>query len=277
MQLDLSGNGVISLLDAGRLIRESPRVYTALLLWLLAELFEQLPEQGDADRPRLVFFFDEAHLLFDEAPKALLDKIEQVVRLVRSKGVGVFFVTQSPMDVPEAVLGQLGLKIQHALRAFTPKDRKAIRVVAQNFRDNPGLDTEALLTELGTGEALVSALDAKGRPQPVRHTLIAPPESRIGPLSGQERAERLERSPMGSRYDRALDRESAYELLAARAKAQTLSEEAASQARSSRRPGGSRQSVAEAFAKSTARSIGNQVGRQLVRGLLDALFGSRRR
>jgi DNA helicase HerA-like ATPase len=276
MQVDFSGRGVISLLDASRLIRESPRVYTAFLLWLLAELFEQLPEQGDADRPSMVFFFDEAHLLFEDAPKALLDKVEQVVRLVRSKGVGVFFVTQSPMDIPEDVLGQLGLKVQHALRAFTPKDRKAIKLVAQNFRNNPDLDTETLLTELGTGEALVSALDAKGRPEPVRRTLIAPPESRIGPLAPEERAERLRRSPLRDRYDQVLDRESAYEVLAARAEASAVAaqqdRDKAAQPRRS-----SRQSVAEAFAKSTARSIGNQIGRALARGLLGSLFGTRRR
>ena len=190
MQTDFSGNGVISILDATQLVQKAPRVYAALLLWLLSELFEDLPEAGDAAKPKLVLFFDEAHLLFDGAPKPLLDKIEQVVRLIRSKGVGVYFVTQSPLDVPEDVLGQLGLKIQHALRAFTPKDRQVIKAVAQGFRANPGVDVEAIVTELETGEALVSALDAKGAPQPVSRTLIAPPESRIGPIDAAERADK---------------------------------------------------------------------------------------
>jgi DNA helicase HerA-like ATPase len=280
MQVDFSGNGVISLLDATRLAAESPRVYSAFLLWILSELFEQLPEQGDRERPSMVFFFDEAHLLFDDAPKPLLDKIEQVVRLIRSKGVGVYFVSQSPMDIPEAVLGQLGLKVQHALRAFTPKDRKAIRTIAANFRTNPELDTETVITELGIGEALVSVLDAKGTPLPVQRTLISPPESRIGPLDEVERRERLERSPMKGRYEEALDRESAYELLKRRAEEQAAQVEAASRtepkARPGTRSGHRRQSATEAFIKSTLRSIGSQLGRQIARGVLGSLFGGRR-
>ena len=188
MRCDFSGQGVISVLDATALMPR-PRVYATFLLWLLAELFERLPEVGDADRPRLVFFFDEAHLLFDSAPKALLEQVEQVVRLIRSKGVGVYFVSQNPQDVPDAVLGQLGNRVQHALRAFTPRDRAAVRAAAQNFRANPGLDVETALTELAVGEALVSVLDPRGMPTPVARTLVRPPYSRIGPLTTQERAE----------------------------------------------------------------------------------------
>jgi DNA helicase HerA-like ATPase len=217
MQSDFSGNGVISIMDVSSLISESPRVYATFLLWLLSELFEQLPEVGDPEKPKLVFFFDEAHILFDQAPKPLIEKIEQVVRLIRSKGVGIYFITQSPLDIPEEILGQLGLKIQHALRAFTPNDRKVIKNVARSFRSNDQLDSETVLTELGIGEALVSPLDVKGRPLPVQRTLIRPPESRIGPLSDAERKERLNRSPFKGRYDTVVDRESAYELLKKRA------------------------------------------------------------
>ncbi len=282
MQVDFSGRGVISLLDATRLYAQSPRLYTAFLLWILSELFEQLPEQGDAERPRLVFFFDEAHLLFDSAPRPLLDKIEQVVRLIRSKGVGVFFISQSPMDIPEDVLGQLGLKVQHALRAFTPKDRQAIKTVAANFRANPALDTAATLTELGIGEALVSVLDEKGTPSPVQRTLIAPPQSRIGPLSDDERRERLERSPLRSRYDATIDRDSAYERLKARADQEAASAEEAAQTRAREkaeapaRGGSRRQGVGEAFVKSAARAIGSQLGRQILRGVLGSIFGGKR-
>ena len=217
MQSDFSGNGVISIMDASKLISRAPRVYATFLLWLLSELFEQLPEVGDPEKPKLVFFFDEAHILFDQAPKVLIDKIEQVVRLIRSKGVGIFFISQSPLDVPEEILGQLGLKIQHALRAFTPKDRKVIKSVAQSFRANKKIDTETVLTELGIGEALVSTLYMKGSPQPVQRTLIRPPESRIGPLADNERVERINRSPLKGRYDTAIDRQSAYEMLKVRA------------------------------------------------------------
>lgn len=270
MQVDFSGNGVISLLDATRLVNEAPRVYAALLLWLLSELFEQLPEQGDSERPRLVFFFDEAHLLFAGASKPLLDRIEQVVRLIRSKGVGVCFISQSPMDIPETVLGQLGLKIQHALRAFTPKDRKAIKTVAQNFRANAGIEPERVLTELGIGEALVSVLDAQGIPTPVQRVLIAPPESRIGPLSADERSERILRSPIADRYEQVEDRESAYEILKARAQEKTTPAESEPPPKAA---GRTRQSVAEAMVKSAARSIGSQLGRQIVRGVLGSIFG----
>ena len=191
MKTDFSGNGVVSIMDVTKLISKSPRLYATFLLWLLSELFEELPEVGDADRPRLVFFFDEAHLLFDQAPKPLLEKVEQVVRLIRSKGVGVYFISQSPLDIPEDVLGQLGLRIQHALRAFTPKDRKAIKAVADNFRANPDLDTQQIITELGIGEALVSTLDKKGSPTIVERTLLRARESQMGPLTADERKESI--------------------------------------------------------------------------------------
>lgn len=276
MRCDFSGQGVISVLDATALMPR-PRVYATFLLWLLAELFERLPEVGDVDRPRLVFFFDEAHLLFDSAPKALLEQVEQVVRLIRSKGVGVYFVSQNPQDVPDAVLGQLGNRVQHALRAFTPRDRAAVRGAAQNFRANPGLDVETALTELAVGEALVSVLDPRGMPTPVARTLVRPPYSRIGPLTAQERAEHLARSPLAGRYDTAVDRESAHELLAARAAAtptqpEPKPEPAAAPARRGREP----DTLLETTAKSALRAIGGQLGRQLVRGVLGALLGGRR-
>ncbi len=289
MQVDFSGNGVINLFDATKLMVQSPRVYASFLLWLLSELFEQLPEVGNPDKPRLVFFFDEAHLLFNQAPKVLIDKIEQVVRLIRSKGVGIYFITQSPLDVPEEILGQMGLKIQHALRAFTPKDRKVIKNVAESFPPNPEFDTETMITALGTGEALVSVLDEKGRPQAVQKTLIRPPESRIGPLTKEERQARIERSPLKGHYDERVDRNSAYEILKSRAEEmQAQQEEAEKQAeaekskkstthsrkkRSSRSR--TRQSSVEALVKSAARSIGSGLGRKIIRGIMGSLFGGR--
>ena len=279
MQSDFSGNGVISIMDASKLISRAPRVYATFLLWLLSELFEQLPEVGDPEKPKLVFFFDEAHILFDQAPKALIDKIEQVVRLIRSKGVGIFFISQSPLDVPEEILGQLGLKIQHALRAFTPKDRKVIKSVAQSFRSNQGIDTEAVLTELGIGEALVSTLDVKGIPQPVQRTLIRPPESRIGPLSDEERNERIERSPLKGRYGTTIDRESAYEMLKERTAQIQKQQAEADKRKEALQPkaakGRKRQSIGEAFVKSAARSIGSQIGRRIIRGVLGSFFGGK--
>jgi len=280
MQSDFSGNGVISIMDASKLISRAPRVYATFLLWLLSELFEQLPEVGDPEKPKLVFFFDEAHILFDQAPKVLIDKIEQVVRLIRSKGVGIFFISQSPLDVPEEILGQLGLKIQHALRAFTPKDRKVIKSVAQSFRANKKIDTETVLTELGIGEALVSTLDMKGSPQPVQRTLIRPPESRIGPLADNERVERINRSPLKGRYDTAIDRQSAYEMLKVRAEETQKQQAGADIKTKAAKPkaskGRKRQSIGEAFVKSAARSIGSQIGRRLIRGVLGSLFGGKR-
>ncbi len=278
MQTDFSGNGVISILDAKDLVARSPRLYATFLLWLLSELFENLSEQGDADRPRLALFFDEAHLLFNRAPKPLLDKIEQVVRLIRSKGVGVYFVTQSPLDIPEDVLGQLGMRIQHTLRAFTPKDNKTVKAVAESFRSNPDIDTVKCITELGIGEALVSVLDEQGSPTQVERILIRPPESQIGPIKKTERTERLTRSPLNGVYDQKIDRESAYELLKERAEQQDiLVDEEKSVGRKRKKSRSGRQSVGEAFVKSAARSIGSQIGRQLIRGIMGSLLGSRRR
>jgi len=277
---DFSGNGVINVLDATDLTNKSPRLYATFLLWLLSELYENLPEAGDADRPKLVLFFDEAHLIFDQAPKALLDKIEQIVRLIRSKGVGVYFISQSPLDIPEDILGQLGLKIQHALRAFTPKDQQVIKSVAGTFRSNPKIDTETAIQELKNGEALVSILNKDGSPVPVERILIRPPESQIGPVSEQQRNELISRSPYKGRYEQALDRDSAYEMLKKKTERQAqvesdLKEIKASSSTASRRSSG-RQSAGEALLSSAARSIGSAVGRQIVRGVLGSLLGGRR-
>jgi len=282
MHVDFSGNGVVSILDAASLMSSSPKIYSTFLLWLLAELFEQLPEAGDPDRPKMVFFFDEAHLLFDNAPRALVDKIEQVVRLIRSKGVGINFVTQSPSDIPDSVQAQLGLKIQHGLRAFTPKEQKAVRAVADGFRPNPKFETRTAITELGVGEALVSVLDSKGRPGVVERVLIRPPESRIGALEAGDRGRIMDRSPLKGRYDTVLDRESAFERLQERTR---QVQESASARREEKQEGGAfdwltgskrRQGVAEALVKSAVRTIGNQLGRQILRGVLGSLFGGRR-
>lgn len=288
MQTDFSGRGVISLLDATGL-QSNPRIYATFLLWLLSELMEELPERGDAELPELVFFFDEAHLLFDQAPKALVERITQVIRLIRSKGVGVFFVTQYPDDVPDDVLGQLGNRIQHALRSYTPRDKKAVRAAAESFRQNPAFDTVEVIGNLGVGEALVSTLDEDGVPSRVERTLVAPPRSRIGPLAEDERARITERSPLKNAYDEAVDRESAYELLIKRAeelerqRQEALREaerreqeerEAKERERGSRR-GSRRQSIGEAFAKSIARSIGSKIGRSIVRGILGSIVGGR--
>ncbi|MDH3371192.1 MAG: DUF853 domain-containing protein, partial [Gammaproteobacteria bacterium] len=271
-------------------LMQSPKVYATFLLWLLAELFEQLPEVGDRDKPRLVFFFDEAHLLFDDAPRALLEKIEQVVRLIRSKGVGVFFISQNPLDIPDDVLGQLGNRVQHALRAFTPRDQKAVRAAAETFRANPKLKIETVITELGVGEALVSLLDEKGSPTVVERALICPPQSQIGPIDATQRKSILSASPVRGQYEKTLDRESAYEILkvraeksAAAAAAETTSEPQAGGGLlggllggASGKGGRSRQSAGEAMLKSAARSIGSQIGRTLIRGVLGSLMGGRR-
>ncbi len=277
MQTDERGWGYINLLAADKLIH-TPALYSTFLLWLLSELFEQLPEVGDVPKPRLVFFFDEAHLLFDSAPKVLLDKIEQVVRLIRSKGVGVYFVTQSPADVPDDVLGQLGNRVQHALRAFTPRDQKAVRVAAQTFRPNPAFDTEALITNLGVGEALVSTLDETGTPTIVERVRVAPPGSRIGPITPAERRALMAESLVKGVYDEPLDRESAYEILQGRAADSSREAEATRESTPApaARRGSSRQGPLEAFATSALRSVGSQLGRQLVRGLLGSLMGGRR-
>ncbi|GGK29997.1 helicase HerA-like domain-containing protein [Salinarimonas ramus] len=224
MRTDRSGRGTINLLAAERLMN-TPRLYATFLLWLLSELFERLPEVGDPDKPKLVFFFDEAHLLFDDAPEALLDTIERVVRLIRSKGVGVYFVTQNPLDLPDAVLGQLGNRVQHALRAFTPRDRRAVKAAAETFRQNEAFDVETAITELRVGEALVSTLDAKGAPTVVERTLVAPPMARVGPATDSERERILRTSPLAGRYDTNIDRESAYEILARRAEEALREEE----------------------------------------------------
>jgi DNA helicase HerA-like ATPase len=272
MQTGPGGFGVINILTADRLI-QTPKTYATFLLWLISELFEQLPEVGDRVKPRIVFFFDEAHLLFDDPPEALLDKIEQVVRLIRSKGVGIYFVTQNPLDVPDAILGQLGNRVQHALRAFTPRDQKAVRAAAQTFRPNPPLDVEQAITEVGVGEALVSCLDAKGTPTPVQRALVCPPASRLRPLDLQEREQVRARSIVGTVYDQEIDRESAYEQLAAKARQQ---EAAAPPSRSRAKQASTMGDFLEAAGKSAARSIGTQVGRQIMRGVLGSLFGKGR-
>src|SRR5512139_1937391 len=279
MQTDSKGRGMINILAADRLM-QSPKVYSTMLLWLLAELFEHLPEAGDLDKPKLVFFFDEAHLLFNDAPAALLDKIEQVVRLIRSKGVGVYFVTQNPTDVPDKVLSQLGNRVQHALRAFSPRDQKAVRAAAETMRDNPKLDEAAIITELGVGEALVSLLDAKGSPTVVERAFIVPPEAQIGPISDAERAAVIKSSVLAGHYENVVDRESAYEKL----KGRTEQKQAA--AGNGNSGGGlgdmlggalgggggrQRQGVVEALAKSAARAIGSEVGRQIIRGVLGSI------
>jgi DNA helicase HerA-like ATPase len=212
MKTDSDGRGMINILVADKLM-ENPRLYSTFLLWLLSELFEELPEAGDLPKPKLVFFFDEAHLLFDDAPKALMDKIEQVVRLIRSKGVGVYFVTQNPIDVPDKVLAQLGGRVQHALRAFTPRDQKAVNAAAQTFRPNPKLDTARVIMELGKGEALVSFLEGGGTPTMVERVMIRPPTARIGPITPEERKAIMNKSPVKGKYDTAVDAESAYEML----------------------------------------------------------------
>ena len=282
MQTDTSGCGMINILAADRLMT-SPKVYSTMLLWLLAELFENLPEAGDLEKPKLVFFFDEAHLLFNDAPAALLDKIEQVVRLIRSKGVGVYFVTQNPADVPDKVLGQLGNRVQHALRAFSPRDQKAVKAAAETMRDNPKLDEVAAITELGVGEALVSCLDGHGRPGIVERALIVPPQAQIGPITETERKTIIQNSLLAGHYEKAVDRESAYEILKQRANEKQVAAQPPAgngggtlggifgSGSSSRREG-----VGEALAKSAARAIGSAVGRQLIRGVLGSLLGGRR-
>jgi len=276
MQTDFYGSGVVSILAADQLM-QSPRVYACFLLWLLSELFEELPEVGDLEKPRLIFFFDEAHLLFDDAPKALVDKIEQVVRLIRSKGVGVYFVTQNPADIPDSVLGQLGNRIQHALRAFTPKEQKAVRTAAETFRPNPKLNVIQAITQLGVGEALVSLLDDQGRPGIVQSAVIRPPESRMGLITAAERGAIMANSPIRGRYDRTVDRQSAYEMLLARAEQkapENVERRHSPTGRSEQRAprSASRQSFGEAMAKSVVRSIGSQLGRQIVRGILGSIF-----
>jgi DNA helicase HerA-like ATPase len=285
IQTDANGHGVINILASDKLFN-SPRIYATLLLWLLSELFEKLPEAGDLDKPKLVFFFDEAHLLFNDAPAALLEKIEQVVRLIRSKGVGVYFVSQNPLDIPDVVLGQLGNRVQHALRAFTPRDQKAVKSAATTFRANAGLDVATAITELGVGEALVSFLDEKGIPTPVERTFICPPGSRIGPATDAERSQVIRSSNVFSFYDKSVDRESAYEILKGRAAESPTEEDpddsfdwggifggsSAKKKPAARRSDG----VLEAAAKSVARTVGSELGRQIVRGVLGSILGGRK-
>lgn len=298
MKVDEDGRGHINVLAAEKLMK-SPRLYSTFLLWMLSELFEALPEVGDPEKPKLVFFFDEAHLLFENAPPSLLESIEQVVRLIRSKGVGVYFVTQNPLDVPDKVGAQLGNRIQHALRAFTPREQKAVKAAAETFRANPKFKTAEVITNLGVGEALVSVLEGKGAPSIVERTLIAPPGGRVGPITPQERQALIKESALRSKYTETVDRESAFELLASRA------EEASKAAQGSGgitgwiggmlggsdaapAPGGrpaprgraAPQSMAEKIASSAARSVASSVGRQIgtaiIRGVLGSLLGGRR-
>jgi hypothetical protein len=260
----------------------SPRLYATFLLWLLSELFEELPEVGDPDKPRLVFFFDEAHLLFDDAPKALVDKVEQVVKLVRSKGVGVYFVTQNPADVPEPVLAQLGNRVQHALRAYTPREQKAVRAAAETFRPNPDFSTEEVITQLGTGEALVSVLEDKGIPSIVGRTMMRPPSSRLGPILPEERRQLIAASPVAGIYDKTVDRESAFEVLAAKAarrrqeklEADRPDTIAAKPERAAPRRS-TRQTPVEAAITSFTRSVASRLGTALVRGVLGGLTRGR--
>ena len=288
MRSDGAGRGYVNILAADKLI-SSPQLYATFLLWLMSELFEQLPEVGDPAQPKLVFFFDEAHLLFRDAPRPLLEKVEQVVRLIRSKGVGVYFVTQNPADIPDTVLGQLGNRVEHALRAYTPVEQRGLRAAADSFRPNPAFDTAEAIQGLGVGEALVSVLDEKGAPTIVQKTLIRPPNSRIGPISPAERAQIMAASPVRGRYDQAVDRESAYEKLQARAQAATASNPpapahdgggiggwvgAAAGAVLQRTSG--RQSMAETFAKQLVRTVASTAGREIMRGLLGGLMGKRR-
>jgi len=299
MRQDMSGRGIINLLAADKLIL-NPRLYSSFLLWLLSELFETLPEVGDLAQPKLVFFFDEAHLLFSDCPPALRQRVEQVCRLIRSKGVGVYFCSQNPDDLPNEILGQLGNRVQHALRAFTPRDQKAVRTAAETFVRNPKLDVAAVISQLGVGEALVSTLQDKGIPMPVERTMMAPPRCRMGAITDEERAVVRARSPVGTRYDSAINRESAYEILSKRAEqAAAQAEIAKTQADADKRvpsatgaakPAeerswirdilfgtGRRQGAIETTAKSAMRTVGNQLGRQILRGVLGSMLGGRRR
>ncbi|WP_295641703.1 helicase HerA-like domain-containing protein [uncultured Methylibium sp.] len=299
----VDGKGVINILAADKLM-SSPRLYATFLLWMLSELFETLPEIGDPDKPKLVFFFDEAHLLFNEAPKALIERIELVVRLVRSKGVGVYFVTQNPLDVPDTVLGQLGNRVQHALRAFTPRDQKAVKSAAETMRPNPGLDIGAAITELAVGEALISLLDEKGRPGITQRVFVIPPGSQIGPITPEQRQKLIQSSLVAGVYEKVVDRESAYEKLKGRAEATAdAADELQAQAKtggtargapaeegggllgglggilfgSTGPRGGKREGLAESMAKSAVRTMGTTVGREIIRGVLGGLLGGKRR
>ncbi|MCL1633300.1 DUF853 domain-containing protein [Luteimonas sp. SX5] len=291
MRTTTDGRGVVNILAADQLILK-PRLYSSFLLWLMSELFENLPEVGDLDKPKLVFVFDEAHLLFDDAPPALQQRVEQVVRLIRSKGVGVYFCSQFPDDVPDNILGQLGNRVQHALRAFTPRDQKAVRTAAETFVPNPNLDVAEAISKLGTGEALVSTLQDKGVPMPVERTLIAPPRCRMGAITEAERAQVRAGSPVGHKYDNRVDRESASEMLAKKvdnAAEKAQAPPARTREQDEAESGGfgqsvkdavfgtkRRQGMVETMAKQTARTVGSQIGRQILRGVLGGIFGGRR-
>jgi len=276
IQTGSEGKGMINILTADKLM-QSPRIYAIFLLWLLSELFEQLPEVGDPEKPKLVFFFDEAHLLFEDVPKALEEKIEQVVRLIRSKGVGIYFITQNPLDLPETVLGQLGNRVQHALRAFTPKDQKSVKVAAETFRANPKLNVVKAITELGVGEALVSVLDEKGTPTIVERALICPPHSRLSPLNSEERTRFVRESVLYGHYEKTVDRESAYEKLKAKAEQMKMEpQEDAAQKRRRVEPKSQTEQLLGAAVKSAAHAIGSQLGRQIIRGVLGSIFGGGR-
>ncbi len=299
MRTDENGQGMVNILASDKLMG-APRLYATFLLWLLSELFEELPEVGDPEKPKLVFFFDEAHLLFDDAPKVLVDKVEQVARLIRSKGVGVYFITQNPADIPEDILGQLGNRVQHALRAFTARDRKNLRMAAETYRENPAFDTEAAIREVGVGEALTSMLQKKGVPGIVERTLIRPPGSRLGPISGSERQGILQASPMAAKYDTPVDRKSAFEILQARAEAAATEAEAAEaeeiveqqtpmerEYSSARRYSGGRvgrstsrvvrkkDTFATAMSEAVIKELKGTTGRRIVRGILGGLFRNR--
>jgi hypothetical protein len=295
LRTDLTGRGIVSILDASKLIMK-PRLYSTFLLWLLSELFENLPEVGDLEKPKLVFFFDEAHLLFDDAPPALVQRVEQVVRIIRSRGVGVFFCSQFPDDVPNNILGQLGNRVQHALRAYTPRDQKAVRTAAETFVANPKLNVAEVLPQLAVGEALVSTLQERAVPSPVERTIICPPRCRMGTITPEERAAVRARSAIGGRYDTLLNRDSAYEMLGRRATAAQQAtasatpapeKPATSQEKKRADPGGflggllwgsgRRQGMVEALAKQAARTVGGQIGRQILRGVLGGILGSSRR
>jgi DNA helicase HerA-like ATPase len=270
IQTASDGRGVINILTADKLIH-APKLYATFLLWLLSELFERLPEIGDPEKPKLVFFFDEAHLLFNDAPDALLEKIEQVIRLVRSKGVGVYFVTQNPLDVPDVVLGQLGNRVQHALRAFTPRDQKAVKAAAETFRQNKDIDVETVITELGVGEALVSFLNEKGQPTIVERALIYPPQSQLPSLTAAEREQVVKQSTLYGHYEKVVDRDSAYEMLKARA---PQAEAGPTPAQGGSAWQGEAGKLLGALGTSAARAIGSQVGREIIRGVLGSIFGS---
>ena len=288
LRVDLSGRGIINILAADQLILK-PRLYSSFLLWLLSELFENLPEVGDLEKPRLVFFFDEAHLLFDDAPPMLRQRVEQVVRLIRSKGVGIYFCSQFPDDIPDEILGQLGNRVQHALRAYTPRDQKAVKTAAETFVENPKLDVAKVIAQLGVGEALVSTLQEKGVPMPVERTVICPPRCRIGAVIPEERAAVIARSPVGGKYDSPVNRESAYEILSRRATEREAAQPEPTRPDAGEKAGnggllgdllwgsGRRQGMVETMAKQAARSVGSQVGRQILRGILGGILGGARK